>query len=132
MCGCSYDTVRKVHMKYLEQGEEIFSNSRKFVMFRKKPSKAPSEESLRAIYNKTAQELRKAAEDMARLRLSIEIGDLVWAWVESGSGLKKKIVKKRLEVDFIGRDYVSGKDDKGLRGTISIYDLWKNGEVVGQ
>lgn len=119
--GASRSYIDSVIGWHRKRGESLFLSTRPY----KGHITVPDED---AIWeNIRVHEWREqvAAREIEELKRSIREGDIVSAEFEEGKGYVKQIYTKCIKVEYIGRDYLMGKTERGIKETIRLFDLWK-------
>ena len=106
---------------YKQKGDDLYKGTRPF----KGKWITPDEDQMQDNHRRNEYEQQAAAREMAMLRRSIRIGDVVKVHVADGQGFTYQERVKELTICSVCRHFVVGVNQYGVRETIQIYDLWK-------
>lgn len=118
--GVSLSFIHSTISRYRCMGDKLFESQREL----KKTYYSPSEYAIWANMRRNEIMEQSAAREMAALRRSIVEGDKIMIGREEGNGINKHLVEKEITVTYVGREYILGTTEKGIKESTSIHDLW--------
>lgn len=112
------DTVAR----YSHDGDDIFNNKRPF---KGSKNKIPDEAAIYANHRRNEFQAQNAAREMHTYRDNLKEGDRITIYRTEGQAFCRVDVAIEITVTYIGRDYVIGVTDRGVKESASFYDIWK-------